>query len=98
TPIYTLSLHDALPISSLRVRDVIQIRLGGVTGDARYFLLTEQERIAFDLPTTSLRPVVSRAHHLSAGRIVSADWRELNEMEERRSEEHTSELQSQSNL
>src|SRR2546430_4010964 len=58
TEIYTLSLHDALPISSSRAR-------------------------------ASSRPSSSRG----SSRLTSTGWQLW-----RRSEEHTSELQSQSNL
>jgi adenine-specific DNA-methyltransferase len=42
-----------------RVSDILDIRLGGVTGDARYFLLTESKRLKLGLPITSVRPVLS---------------------------------------
>src|SRR2546430_13563696 len=62
TEIYTLSLHDALPISPIAT---IRARSGSASGAA---------------PTRSRKPCSTPAPHA------------------RRSEEHTSELQSQSNL
>ena len=74
------SPHEA---EKLRVGDVIQIRLGGVTGDARYFVLSEDQRSAFGLPAAACRPVISRARHLSAGVITRADWSQLRDDGER---------------
>src|SRR5205085_10108566 len=74
TDIYTLSLHDALPISDRMEQRVVQVcrRRVGVAVDARTHL-------------GEVVKVVGRARHqLLAGDV--------------RSEEHTSELQSQSNL
>lgn len=57
--------------------DVLDIRLGGVTGDADYFLLTEAERIERRLPVESVRPVLSKARHLIAGQITRSEWQLL---------------------
>ena len=63
--------------------DVIQLRLGGVTGDADYFLLSDERRRDLKLPARSCRPVISRARHLSAGMITVEDWRQLRDDGER---------------
>src|SRR5688572_32336420 len=84
TQIYTLSLHDALPISGLRRREVRGQRSAGV-GDERVARRRGDRGPA-------LRPAAERVagggrrhdRHVGAAR--------------ERSEEHTSELQSQSNL
>src|SRR3989475_7212808 len=71
TEIYTLSLHDALPIFHERVR--------------------HRDDLAFlDLGTRRLRN--GRGHAVGRARLVGGSPRRG------RSEEHTSELQSQSNL
>src|SRR2546427_9604295 len=81
TEIYTLSLHDALPISS-----------------SPFCSFTER---AFSSNTSTLRP---RARHWISprhtGRIgfPSTKHPQMSVPPEIRSEEHTSELQSQSNL
>src|SRR5688572_32517436 len=72
TPIYTLSLHDALPISGRRV---VAARVAQRRGDVRGL---RQRRL-------------SRPLRLGARRTERA-------LAQSRSEEHTSELQSQSNL
>jgi adenine-specific DNA-methyltransferase len=60
-----------------RLDELIDIRIGGVTGDAQYFLLTEQKRIALGLPRASVRPVLSRSMHLSSAIISKAKWQRL---------------------
>src|SRR2546430_11591899 len=69
TEIYTLSLHDALPISSLRN------------------FATKRGRSGLG-PTTLISPFKTLKNWGNSSRLVLR----------RRSEEHTSELQSQSNL
>src|SRR2546427_6324469 len=72
TEIYTLSLHDALPIS------VANVRLHGET--------REQPIALWHTERPSLRPLPLHPFDIATVSQV------------RRSEEHTSELQSQSNL
>ena len=57
--------------------DLATIGLGGVTGDASFFLLTEEERKALHLPLNSLAPVVSRARHLQTAVIDRNRWNAL---------------------
>src|SRR5688572_31126640 len=75
TEIYTLSLHDALPICSPAV-----------------FRSKQQKPCA--MPISICSPAWSRSR--SWGRTAGAPWSAINCST--RSEEHTSELQSQSNL
>jgi len=63
-----------VPHSVHRLSDVVEIALGGVTGDARYFLLSEGQRVAQRLPVGCLHPVVSRSHHLVAGELTAKQW------------------------
>jgi hypothetical protein len=65
------------------VEDLIDIRLGGVTGDADYFLLSEKRRQELDLPLDALRPALSRARHLVAAEISHDTWQMLRETGER---------------
>jgi adenine-specific DNA-methyltransferase len=60
-----------------RLGDIVDIRLGGVTGAASFFLLTESQRINLGLPVKSLRRVVSKARHLVSGEISSQGWEQL---------------------
>jgi hypothetical protein len=66
-----------------RLGDVIQLRLGGVTGDARFFVLSEEQRQDRGLPVAACRPIISRARHLSAGVIGEEDWTRLRDDGER---------------
>src|SRR2546430_17486380 len=72
TEIYTLSLHDALPISGKDVLD--------------------------DFPVDVRQPEVAAGVAVGELRVVEAEEVEEGRVEVVRSEEHTSELQSQSNL
>ena len=66
-----------------RLEDVIQIRLGGVTGDAEYFVLSEKQRLQYHLPSAVCRPIISRARHLTAAAIATDHWRQLRDYGER---------------
>ena len=67
----------------LAVRNVMEIRLGGVTGDAKYFVMSEDERCKHRIPVSACRPVISRAHHLTHGAITESDWERLRDTGER---------------
>jgi adenine-specific DNA-methyltransferase len=53
------------------------IRIGAVTGDSDYFLLTEDERLASRLPEKACVPVLSRARHLFHPYITRRSWEQL---------------------
>lgn len=57
--------------------DIADIRLGGVTGDSRFFLLSDETRLEYSLPRVSCTPVVSRARHLSTPVLTQDDWDNL---------------------
>ena len=77
------SLTEPLREGTRRLRDILSIRLGGVTGDAPYFLLTESERLQRNLPVKSLRPVVSKARHLIVAELTRRAWEGLRDGGER---------------
>lgn len=56
----------------VRFSDVADIRIGAVTGDAGYFILSENQRQQFDLPEQCLQPIVSRSKQI---RRASHDFR-----------------------
>jgi adenine-specific DNA-methyltransferase len=68
---------------TIRLGELMDIRIGAVTGDARYFLLTEAQRRELDLPRAAVRPVVTRARHLCAASLDASTWRQLLERGER---------------
>lgn len=59
------------------LREVADIRIGAVTGDARYFILSESQRIELELPMSAVRPVLSRANHLTAAMAGRKLWEQL---------------------
>ena len=66
-----------------RLAEIIDIRIGIVTGDAKFFVLSEEQRIAKGLPMNCLKPVLSRARHLIASELSEAKWRDLRKRGER---------------
>jgi adenine-specific DNA-methyltransferase len=63
--------------------EVMQISIGGVTGDARYFLLSEDERQQWGLPVESMQPVISRSKQLVSPVMDHNCWNELRRTGER---------------
>jgi hypothetical protein len=61
----------------VRFGDVARIRIGAVTGDAEYFLFTESQRIVAGLSQFDVRPVLTRARHLTASSVGPHDWARL---------------------
>lgn len=57
-----------------RLEEVMTVRLGGVTGDAHFFLLTESERRDLALPLSAVRPALTRARHLVAPMMDVLAW------------------------
>jgi adenine-specific DNA-methyltransferase len=67
----------------VRLTDVMAIRIGAVTGDADFFLLTETDRVRLGLPLSALKKVVSRSRHVQSSAIHSVDWQSMRERNER---------------
>ena len=59
------------------------VRIGAVTGDASFFLMTEADRRERRIPRAAVAPVVTRAKHLADWAISPAVWRGLLESNER---------------
>lgn len=66
-----------------RLGDVIDIRIGGVTGDSSYFVLSESERHEHRLPESALVPVISRSRHAFKSDISMTTWESLRAADER---------------
>ena len=64
-------------VSTVALDAVAEIRLGGVTGDASYFLMDEERRRSLELPPAALQPVVSKAKHLRHPSLNLKEWNEL---------------------
>ena len=74
----TLSSHKGVQLS-----DVMTIGLGAVTGDAQYFLLTEEARKERNLPTAALVPIVSKSAHIEHSHLTARVWNDLRDAGER---------------
>jgi adenine-specific DNA-methyltransferase len=57
--------------------EILKVRIGAVTGDAKYFLLNEQSRKAYGLPVAALQPVLSKSKHLNVTSASSEHWKRL---------------------
>jgi adenine-specific DNA-methyltransferase len=62
---------------------VMHVTIGAVTGDARYFLLTEKRRRDLSLPTGAMRPALTHARQLTSAVIDQQLWRRLRDSGER---------------
>ena len=65
--------------NSCTLGEVMGIRLGGVTGDSKYFLMTDQRRMELGLPIDCLRPVLSKSRHLVSSEMTKKEWNMLRE-------------------
>jgi adenine-specific DNA-methyltransferase len=67
----------------VRFGDICQVRIGGVTGDVDYFLMTEVRRRSLGLNRDHVLPVLTRARHLTQAFQSQANWRMLRDAGER---------------
>jgi adenine-specific DNA-methyltransferase len=65
------------------LKSIAKIRLGGVTGDASFFLMHEEKRKELRLPTVALTRVVSKARHLRFACLEREHWNQLKDSDER---------------
>ncbi|HXD33060.1 MAG TPA: hypothetical protein VN643_18205 [Pyrinomonadaceae bacterium] len=65
------------------LKSIATLRLGGVTGDASFFLMDEEKRQSLNLPTSAFTPVVSKARHVKSAYLQREMWNELKEADER---------------
>lgn len=72
------NLPESIPLS-----DLLDIRIGAVTGDASYFLFNEELRARKELPKECLIPVVSKSRHISRPEIGKNEWDKLRKNNER---------------
>ena len=67
----------------VRFGEVARVRIGLVTGDAKFFLMSESRRQELRLPEDTVVPVVTRARHLGSPWIDLKSWRCLRDADER---------------
>lgn len=63
--------------------ELYTVKIGCVTGDAKYFLLRESERIHLALPRESVTPILSKARHLTSAYMTDIEWERLLVADER---------------
>jgi hypothetical protein len=68
---------------TVKLSQVLSVRIGCVTGDAQYFLLRESDRIRLRLPVRALSPVLTRSRHLNTAVVTRAVWDKLKAQNER---------------
>jgi len=68
---------------TVSVKDVMSVRIGAVTGDAKYFLLTERQRLELQLPLEHLQPVLTRARQIRLSEMSKRSWASLRAAGER---------------
>ncbi len=68
---------------TVQCSEVFDVRIGGVTGDASYFVLSESKRLEHDLPKSAMIPVVSRGRHIGFSVQRQRIWEELKDSDER---------------
>ncbi len=66
-----------------RLDEYLEIRIGGVTGHANYFLLSETDRLLNKLPLSAVCPVLSRSNQLVAATMTNDAWQELRKNSDR---------------
>lgn len=70
-------------LSLTQFSDLYAVRIGCVTGDAKYFLLRESDRVRLGLPRESVSPVLSKARHLASAYMTKKEWERLLAADER---------------
>jgi adenine-specific DNA-methyltransferase len=76
----------ALPRTSkgaVRLGDVMTVQIGAVTGDSRYFLLKESERLRWGLPEEACSCVLTKSRHLISAFMNASTWHTLKESDQR---------------
>ncbi|MBL8829785.1 MAG: hypothetical protein JNM18_22590 [Planctomycetaceae bacterium] len=77
--------HPAVirPMEGLCLSELMEIRIGAVTGDTNYFVLSELTRKSLALPESALMPVLSKAAHVRIPFVTRKHWSRLRAANER---------------
>lgn len=86
-------VRQAVPSIQIRARNpakheapaasLLRVRLGAVTGDAKYFLLGETRRKELRLPLSSVVPVLTKAKHIRDAVFDRYAWAKLRDADDR---------------
>lgn len=63
--------------NTVKFGDISDVRIGGVTGDSNYFVLSEEQRTQLRLPESSFVRVLSRSKHVLRSSHTAESWSEL---------------------
>lgn len=74
---------STVDLSHTAFSDLFDVKIGCVTGDAKYFLLRESDRARLNLPRDSVSPVLSKARHLTSAYMTRQNWDRLLKADER---------------
>ena len=69
--------NGSLGSGEVRMGQIAEVRIGAVTGDARFFLLTESQRSALGLPLSAVRPILSKSDQIVKSEMDCETWHEL---------------------
>lgn len=75
--------HISRSREAKRFDELLAAGIGAVTGDANYFLMSNEQRRSLGIPLAACRPVLSRARHLVSHTIDASAWRSLRDSNER---------------
>jgi len=78
-----ISLKSSAETTTTKLGNLVEIRIGAVTGDSDYFLMTQRERRQRNIPATACVPVLTRSSHLRSSTITRSKWANLRDSEER---------------
>lgn len=73
--------NDAARVCQLK--DVADVRIGAVTGDAKYFLFDEARRQSSGMPPECFKPILSRARHIKTPEATREHWESIRDDGER---------------
>ena len=66
-----------------RLGDVMAVRIGAVTGDSRFFVISESQRRKLKIPVRACRPALTKNRHLVASSIDERVWARLRDEDEK---------------
>lgn len=82
-PVSASQGDDVRARSGVCLDGYLDIRLGGVTGDSKYFTLSERDRLSFGIPAFACRKIVSRSRHMRWPSIGKSEWEDLRDAGEK---------------
>lgn len=76
------SISGSMP-QRTRIDQIVDLKIGAVTGDSKYFVLSEDQRKEWKLPLSSVQPVLSKGRHLFSSSMDKSSWSKLRDAGER---------------